>query len=121
MLNRYRLAGYEFYAPAPDYVSLDLVIEVCAATGWRNSDVEASVLDVLGSSTRPDWATGFFFADRFTFGSPLYRSRLEAAIQGAAGVAGVRGYPLPQARRLLGLSPAARGLHPGADADPAHR
>ena len=91
LLNRYRLAGYESYAPAPDYVSLDLVIEVCAATGWRNSDVEASVLDVLGSSTRPDWATGFFFADRFSFGSPLYRSRLEAAIQGAAGVAGVRG------------------------------
>jgi hypothetical protein len=89
LLNRYRLAGYESYAPAPDYVSLDFVIEICAATGWRNSDVEASVLDVLGSSTRPDWATSFFFAARFSFGSPLYRSRLEAAIQGAAGVAGV--------------------------------
>jgi hypothetical protein len=91
LLNRYRLAGYESYAPPPDYISIDLRVEVCAQSGWRNSDVEASVLNVLGSSTRPNDATGFFFADRFTFGTPLYRSRLEAAIQGAPGVLGVHG------------------------------
>jgi hypothetical protein len=90
LLNRYRLAGYESYAPPPDYISIDLRIEVCAQTGWENGDVEVSVLNVLGSSTRPDDSTGFFFADRFTFGTPLYRSRLEAAIQGAPGVLGVR-------------------------------
>ena len=32
---------------------------------------------------------GFFFADHFTFGTPLERSRLEATIQNAPGVAGV--------------------------------
>ena len=31
----------------------------------------------------------FFFADRFSFGTPLYRSRLEAAIQRVPGVQGV--------------------------------
>ena len=90
LLNRYRLAGYESYAPPPDYVSIDLRIEVCVLSGWLNGDVEASVLNVLGSSTRPNDATGYFFADRFTFGTPLYRSRLEAAIQNAPGTAGVR-------------------------------
>jgi hypothetical protein len=89
LLNRYRLAGYESYAPPPDYVSIDLIVEVCVQTGWLDSDVEESVLTVLGSSTRPSDAAGFFFADRFTFGTPLYRSRLEAAIQGAPGVLGV--------------------------------
>ena len=89
LLNRYRLAGYESYAPPPNYVSIDLVVEVCSQTGWLDSDVEESVLNVLGSSTRPSDATGFFFADRFTFGTPLYRSRLEAAIQDAPGVLGV--------------------------------
>ena len=89
LLNRRRLAGYESYAPPPDYLSLDLKICVCAQTGWLDGDVEAAVLDRLGSATRPDDATGFFFADRFTFGSPLYRSRLEAAIQGVPGVLGV--------------------------------
>jgi hypothetical protein len=89
LLNRRRLAGYESYAPPPDYLSLDLRIQVCAAEGWLDGDVEAAVLDRLGSATRADDASGFFFADRFTFGSPLYRSRLEAAIQGAPGVLGV--------------------------------
>lgn len=89
LLNRYRLAGYESYAPPPAYISIDLRIEVCVQSGWFDGDVEASVLDVLGSSTRPNDATGFFFADRFTFGTPLYRSRLEAAIQNAPGVSGV--------------------------------
>ena len=90
LLNRYRLAGYESYAPPPVYVSIDLWIDVCADPGWRNGDVEASVLSVLGSSTRANDASGFFFEDRFSFGTPLYRSRLEAAIQDARGVLGVR-------------------------------
>ena len=50
LLNRYRLAGYESYAPPPDYVSIDLRIEVCVLDGWLDGDVEASVLNVLGSS-----------------------------------------------------------------------
>jgi hypothetical protein len=89
LLDRRRLACYESYAPAPQYLSLDLRIEVCVDEGWLGSDVEAAVLDRLGSATRADDSVGFFFADRFTFGAPLYRSRLEAAIQGVPGVAGV--------------------------------
>ncbi len=90
LLNRRRLAGYESYAPNPRYLSVDLQIEICALSGWLDGDVEAGVLDRLGSSTRANDADGFFFADRFTFGSPLYRSRLEAAIQNSPGVAGVK-------------------------------
>ena len=89
LLDRRRLAGYESYAPAPQYLSLDLKIEVCVDEGWLDGDVEAAVLNRLGSATRADDSDGFFFADRFTFGTPLYRSRLEAAIQGVPGVAGV--------------------------------
>ena len=90
LLNRYRLAGYESYAPPPDYVSIDLRIEVCVLTGWLNGDVEASVIAALSGSSCPGGPQGFFFADNFTFGTPLYRSRLEAAIQNAAGVMGVK-------------------------------
>lgn len=89
LLNRRRLAGYESYAPPPQYLSIDLRVEVCVQDGWLDGDVEEGVLNRLGSSTRPDDSTGFFFADRFSFGTPLYRSRLEAAIQGVPGVAGV--------------------------------
>ena len=90
LLNRRRLAGYESYAPPPQFVSIDLRIEICVLSGWLDGDVEAGVLTRLGSATRPTDSSGFFFADRFTFGTPLYRSRLEAAIQDVPGVAGVR-------------------------------
>jgi hypothetical protein len=89
LLNRRRLAGYESYAPLPRYAAIDLRITVCVAPEWLPGDVERGVLDRLGSAARPDGSTGFFFADRFTFGTPLYRSRLEAAIQSVPGVKGV--------------------------------
>ena len=112
LLNRYRLAGYESYAPPPDYVSLDLRIEVCVLSGWLDGDVEAGVLEVLSGDDCPNGPTGFFFADRFTFGTPLYRSRLEAAIQGAPGVLGVRGIQYRQRGSFAGFKPLPEVVRP---------
>ena len=103
MLNRRRLAGYESYAPLPRYVAIDLRIIVCVAPEWLPGDVERGVLDRLGSATRPDGSTGFFFADRFTFGTPLYRSRLEAAIQNVPGVLGVHAITYRQRGTFAGF------------------
>ncbi len=89
LLNRRRLAGYESYAPPPTLVSIDLQITVCVKDGWLSSDVEAGVLARLADAKLPDGTAGFFYADSFTFGTPLYRSNLEAAIQGVDGVNGV--------------------------------
>jgi len=89
LLNRYRLAGYESYVPAPRYVSLDLEIRVCAKPDAFRGDVEAAILSALSPSKLPDGSTGFFHVDRWTFGMPLERSALEAAIQTAYGVGGV--------------------------------
>jgi uncharacterized phage protein gp47/JayE len=89
LLNRYRLAGYESFAPDPIYAALDLVITVCAQADSFRGDVEAAVLRALSTQRFPDGATGFFQFERFTFGVPLERSALEAAIQEAQGVAGV--------------------------------
>jgi hypothetical protein len=89
LLNRRKLAGYESYAPPPTLVALDLIITVCAATGWLESDVEAGVLARLANAELPNGTMGFFYADAFTFGTPLYRSTLDAAIQSVPGVNGV--------------------------------
>jgi hypothetical protein len=89
LLDRYRLAGYESYVPPPIYVSLDLLVTVCARPDAFRGDVEAEVLAALGTARLPDGRDGFFDPDRFTFGTPLERSALEAAIQDAFGVAGV--------------------------------
>lgn len=89
LLNRYRLAGYESYVPAPDYVAIDLTVTVCASPEAFRGDAEAAVVSALSTKKLPDGSTGFFYLDRFTFGTPLERSALEAAIQSAYGVAGV--------------------------------
>src|SRR5262249_12609893 len=77
LLNRYRLAGYESYVPAPVYVGIDLTITVCANPDAFRGDVEAALLSALSTSKFPDGTTGFFYFDRFTFGTPLERSALE--------------------------------------------
>jgi hypothetical protein len=87
LLNRYRMAGYEVYAPDPEYVSIDLSVTVCAAPTAFDGDVEGGVLTALNPGGRP--GGGFFNVNNFTFGQPLERSALEAVIQRVAGVAGV--------------------------------
>jgi len=89
LLNRYRLAGYESYAPSPDYVSIDLIVTVCALPSAFQGDVEAAVVSALSTAKFPNGTTGFFYYDNFTFGTPLELSALAAAIQSAYGVAGV--------------------------------
>jgi hypothetical protein len=89
-LNRYRMAGYESYALQPRFASLDLKVSVCARADAFAGDVEAQILRALGTQRFPDGTRGFFHPDRFTFGNPLERSALEAAIQAAIGVDGVR-------------------------------
>lgn len=104
LLNRRRLAGYESYAPEPRYVSIDLRVEICVAPDSLPGEVEQRVLERLGSARRPDGGAGFFFADRFTFGSPLYRSVLEAALQATPGVAGVRSLTYRRRGSLTGYT-----------------
>jgi Baseplate J-like protein len=89
LLNRYRMAGYESYVPAPVYVGIDLTVTVCVCPSAFAGDAEAAVISALSTATLPDGTAGFFALNNFTFGTPLERSALEAAIQAAYGVAGV--------------------------------
>jgi hypothetical protein len=88
LLNRYRMAGTESYVPDPDYVSIDLVIDLCALPSAFVADVKQTVTAAL-SPTGPGAATAYFAVSRFAFGQSLERSTLEAAIQAVPGVAGV--------------------------------
>jgi predicted phage baseplate assembly protein len=80
LLDRCRMAGYESYVPDPIYVSVDVLVQLCAAPTVFASDVETAVLAALGA---------FFAPDDFVFGQALERSALEAAVQAVPGVAGV--------------------------------
>jgi hypothetical protein len=90
-LERFRQAGRPAYMQDPHYANLDLDIEVCIATSAYLGEVKKRLLEALfgtkGLRPRP----GFFSPDNFTFGTPLERSQLEAALQDVEGVRAVEG------------------------------
>ena len=77
-----RQATRDARAADPDYVDIDLEIEVCAKATSYPGEVAERVTEALT-------APGFFSPDNFTFGQPLRRSGLESAIQCVPGVKGV--------------------------------
>jgi len=86
LLDAYRMAGYDLEIRPPIYVSLDLAIAICVEPGHFRADVLQALLDVLSARLLPDRTRGFFHPDNFSFGDPLYLSRLYQAIETVEGV-----------------------------------
>jgi hypothetical protein len=86
-LERYRIAGYDLEVEAPRFVPLDLLLHVCVKPGYRRSDVKQQLLAVFSNRVLDGGALGFFHPDNFTFGQPVYLSRIYQAAMGVAGVA----------------------------------
>jgi hypothetical protein len=85
-LDRFRQAGRETIVPDPVYADIDLKIKICVAPSRYAADVVSEVETALLGAAGPLVRPGFFSPDNFTFGTPLYRSRLEAAIMDVPGV-----------------------------------
>ncbi len=88
-LNRYRLAGYDLEVNGPIPVPLHLALLICVKPGYFRSDVKAALLRAFGTGSLPDGRRGFFHPDNFTFGQPLYLSRVYEAALAVPGVASV--------------------------------
>ncbi|PCI98174.1 MAG: putative baseplate assembly protein [Alphaproteobacteria bacterium] len=80
LLRTYRLAGYDLELRDPSYVPVDLALHICAKDNVFASDVKRQVYRVFHD---------YFTADNFTFGAPLYSSRIYALVMGIDGVASV--------------------------------
>ncbi|WPB55021.1 putative baseplate assembly protein [Xylophilus sp. GOD-11R] len=91
-VERFRLAGHDVEIDAPSYVALDIGLHVCTLPGYFAADVERRLLRVFSAGRLGGAAgdTGFFHADRFSFGQPVYLSSLVAAAMAVPGVAYVR-------------------------------
>jgi hypothetical protein len=85
-LERYRLAGHDLEVDGPRYVPLEIEMLVCVLPEYFRSDVKATLLGVFGNGTLPDGRRGVFHPDNFTFGQPVYLSRLYEAAQAVEGV-----------------------------------
>jgi hypothetical protein len=88
-LERYRMAGHDLRIDTPRYVPLEIEMQVCAKREYFRSDVQRALLEVFSSRMRPDGRRGLFHPDSFTFGQPVYLSRLYAAAYEVDGVESV--------------------------------
>jgi predicted phage baseplate assembly protein len=85
-LERFRLAGQDLEIDGPRFVSLEIVLTVCVEPGYFRDQVKEALLEVFSSRALPDGRRGFFHPDRFTFGQPVYLSRIVAAAMQVPGV-----------------------------------
>lgn len=82
-IDRFRQAGREAHVLDPVYADLDVELHVCVAPSAYRGEVAEAILEALSARG------GFFDPDNFTFGTPLRRSQLEAAVQRVPGVRAV--------------------------------
>ena len=107
-LEPFRMAAQDVEVDAARSVPLAITMVVCAQSEYFRSDVKAALLDVFSTRQLPDGRLGVFHPDNFTFGQPLYLSRLYATAQSVDGVDSVQ---VTQFERLG--QPATLGLSTG--------
>jgi len=88
-MNRFRQAGREVNVMDPLYANIDLEIEICVAADAYAGQVKERVFTALMGKKGLRPIQGYFSPDRFTFGTLLERTSLEAAIQAVPGVKAV--------------------------------
>ena len=85
-LEPLRMAGFDLEIEAPIFVALDIGFTVQVAPGYFRSDIEEALLEVFSNRDLPGGRRGFFHPDNFTFGQPVYLSRIVAAAMQVPGV-----------------------------------
>jgi hypothetical protein len=103
-LERFRMAGYDLEVNVPHFVPLDVGLHICVKVDYFRADVLHAVEEALSSDVRPDGSLGLFHPDNFSFGQPVYLSRVIAAAQAVEGVDSVRADSF---RRLVDPSPVS--------------
>jgi hypothetical protein len=86
----FRLAGQDLELDSPQYVPLEIELEICVDPAYFRADVQQALLKVLGSQVLPNGEKGLFYPGNFTFGQTVYLSPVYAAARSVAGVVGVR-------------------------------
>jgi hypothetical protein len=88
-LERFRMAGYDLEVDSPRFVALDIALHICVLPSYFRSEVLRAVRSELGSGVLPDGRLATFHPDNFSFGQPVYLSRIVAAAQAIEGVEAV--------------------------------
>jgi predicted phage baseplate assembly protein len=125
-LRGYRRIGHDVHVVTGTLVPVELALCVQVRPGYVAGDVRSAVLAVLGPGTAPDGTLGLFHPDNLTFGTPVRRSAIEAAVTAVPGVLGVavttlkRQFAPDEGAVAAGVLTFAPDEIPQLDNDPAH-
>ena len=111
-LEKYRLAGLDIEIIEPQYVPLYIRMNVCVAPNHFRDNVKRELMDVFSNRDLPDGHVGFFHPDNFTFGQPVYLSKIYESAMKVQGISSVS-ITGPENFRRLTRSPEGE-LYDGA-------
>jgi predicted phage baseplate assembly protein len=112
-LESYRLMGFDIALRRAIATPLDISLFVCARPDALRITVAARVRDALRAVGGASGQPGFFSPDNFTFGSPLYLSKLIAAVMAVDGVQSVTPLRFQRLGRVAQGEIARGVIHPG--------
>jgi predicted phage baseplate assembly protein len=85
-LEKFRLAGHDVAIESPQFVPLDIALQVRVKPDYFRSNVKTALLDSFSNRVLPGEVLGFFHPNQFTFGQPVYLSKIVAQAMGVEGV-----------------------------------
>ncbi|PTL79525.1 putative baseplate assembly protein [Vitiosangium sp. GDMCC 1.1324] len=91
-LAHHRLTGIEVETRPPEFVPLDIALEVGVKPGHSSGSVRRTLEQELGGGTLEDGRPAFFHPSAFSFGQPVYLAPLIARAASVHGVAWVKAF-----------------------------
>ncbi|HWF02522.1 MAG TPA: putative baseplate assembly protein, partial [Candidatus Angelobacter sp.] len=88
-VERYHLAGQDLEIESPQYVSIQIELQICVDPDYFRADVKEALDEVLSNRLLPNGQKGIFFPDSFGFGQTVYLSPVYAAARKVPGVQAV--------------------------------
>ena len=85
-MERFRLAGMDVEIEGPSFVPLDIRLTICADGDHFRSNVLKDLYQAFSNRDLFGGERGFFHPDNFTFGDPVYLSRIIARAMEVPGV-----------------------------------
>jgi hypothetical protein len=82
----YHLAGQDLEIESPQYISIEIELQICVDPDYFRADVQQALEEVLSDKVLPDGQKGLFFPDNFSFGQTVYLSPVYAAARKVSGV-----------------------------------
>jgi hypothetical protein len=83
----FRMSGHDLTIEDPRFVPLDIALSVEVSRDQFRSAVKAALLQAFSNVDLPSGGQGFFHPDNYTFGQPVYLSKV---VQQAMAVEGVK-------------------------------